>query len=228
MSNEKIIKKIQKCLALSKSSNEHEAAAALRQAKALMDKHNLTLSDMELSAIDVVHADGGYERPPRWKVIIYQAAAAAFGCSLFTRGGRPVFVGVAPSPQIALYAVDVLVRQMELNKAQYMAEMKASHKINRSQSIILGKGFAEGWAIGCINVVKKFASPVPADVAEKHEKKVEDFYKRLVSESKDRKSALDDEIGMHAARKGYQQGLEAKIHTGMGADAGPVMIGEQL
>jgi hypothetical protein len=40
--NDAIIRKIEKCLALSKSSNEHEAAAALRQATKLMEAYNIT------------------------------------------------------------------------------------------------------------------------------------------------------------------------------------------
>lgn len=44
---EKAIDKIKKCLALSKSANEHEAAAALRQAQALMRKHDVTEDDVE-------------------------------------------------------------------------------------------------------------------------------------------------------------------------------------
>ncbi|PCI62013.1 MAG: hypothetical protein COB35_04855 [Gammaproteobacteria bacterium] len=36
MSNEKYIEKIKKCLALAKSGNANEAAAAMRQAQALM------------------------------------------------------------------------------------------------------------------------------------------------------------------------------------------------
>lgn len=46
---EKIIDKIKKCLALGKSNNAHEAAAALRQAQKLMEKHGLSEEDLEKS-----------------------------------------------------------------------------------------------------------------------------------------------------------------------------------
>lgn len=46
MDRAKILDKIKKCLALSKSPNEHEAAAALRQAQKLMDKHGVTAADL--------------------------------------------------------------------------------------------------------------------------------------------------------------------------------------
>ncbi len=44
----KILDKVRKCLALSKSANEHEAAAALRQAQAMMRIHGLSDDDVGL------------------------------------------------------------------------------------------------------------------------------------------------------------------------------------
>lgn len=44
---DKAIEKIRKCLALSHSSNEHEAARALKHAQALMRKHELSLDDLD-------------------------------------------------------------------------------------------------------------------------------------------------------------------------------------
>lgn len=46
MDRAKILDKIKKCLALSKSPNEHEAAAALRQAQKLMERHGITERDI--------------------------------------------------------------------------------------------------------------------------------------------------------------------------------------
>lgn len=44
----KVLDKIRKCLALGKSANEHEAAAALRQAQKMMQAHGLTDDDVGL------------------------------------------------------------------------------------------------------------------------------------------------------------------------------------
>ena len=41
MDKEKALDKIKKCLALSRSANEHEAAQALKHAQALMDKYGV-------------------------------------------------------------------------------------------------------------------------------------------------------------------------------------------
>src|SRR3546814_17733487 len=48
---DRVLNKIQKCLALSKSAEPHEAAAAMRQAQKLMDKYNIDNSTVELAEI---------------------------------------------------------------------------------------------------------------------------------------------------------------------------------
>ena len=58
---DRIIDKVKKCIALSKSDNPHEAAAALRQAQALMRKHGIDeagIAASEISAADVEHKSG--------------------------------------------------------------------------------------------------------------------------------------------------------------------------
>ena len=42
MADDKILDKIKKCLVLASSANEHEAAAALRQAQKLMEAHGIS------------------------------------------------------------------------------------------------------------------------------------------------------------------------------------------
>ena len=51
---ERVIRKIKRCLALSKSSNENEAATAMRQAQALMREYRLTEMEVHLSDVGVV------------------------------------------------------------------------------------------------------------------------------------------------------------------------------
>ena len=52
MTRAQILKKIRKLLALSASANEHEAAAALAKAQALMEEHELAERDVELADIE--------------------------------------------------------------------------------------------------------------------------------------------------------------------------------
>lgn len=56
---ERVIRKIKRCLALSQSASENEAATAMRQAQALMRAHQLTETDVHLSDV------GNLNRPTR-------------------------------------------------------------------------------------------------------------------------------------------------------------------
>ncbi|MTD33973.1 DUF2786 domain-containing protein [Paludibacterium denitrificans] len=51
MDRKSAIEKIKKCPALAKSANEHEAAAALRQAQALMEKFGVEDDDILMSEV---------------------------------------------------------------------------------------------------------------------------------------------------------------------------------
>lgn len=51
MDKAKVLEKIKKCLALSKSANEHEAAQALKQMQALMREYGISDADVALSDI---------------------------------------------------------------------------------------------------------------------------------------------------------------------------------
>ena len=57
MDKEKILDKIKKCLALGQSENEHEAAQALKQAQALMEKYEVNAVDIALSEVSEQKAD---------------------------------------------------------------------------------------------------------------------------------------------------------------------------
>lgn len=65
MNKKDAIEKIKKCLALSKSANQHEAATALRQAQSLMEKYNIDADDAELLGIvDAEILGSGSQKPP--------------------------------------------------------------------------------------------------------------------------------------------------------------------
>ena len=57
MDKEKVLDKIKKCLALGQSANEHEAAQALKQAQALMEKYEVNAVDIALSRVSEQKAD---------------------------------------------------------------------------------------------------------------------------------------------------------------------------
>ncbi|EES50919.1 UNVERIFIED_ORG: hypothetical protein B2H98_08060 [Clostridium botulinum] len=89
---EDIILKIQKLLALSKSSNDNEAQTAMMMAQRLLIKYKLSIKDIEQYKKDSIKVDenrtGIKFRGSNWKSNISQIIADNFGCYLFYRSGR--------------------------------------------------------------------------------------------------------------------------------------------
>ena len=82
MTPDRIIDKIRKCLALAKSSNPHEAAAALRQAQTLMRLHGIDEDTLELAAVKEASQAVASEQIPTWDGRLARMVADAFGCRL--------------------------------------------------------------------------------------------------------------------------------------------------
>lgn len=112
---ETAIAKIMKCLALAKSTNEHEAAIALGQAQAMMKKYDL--EDLDLLAAEVSQRaarSGARKSPVAWETCLGRLVARAFGCNLVFQSagwwsadkGDWLFIGCGPAPEIAGYAFE--------------------------------------------------------------------------------------------------------------------------
>ncbi len=103
MEHEQILTVIKKCLALSQSSNEHEAAAAAAKAQELLFKYNLSMAEVETVA------DSSEEKTKvtkntielrtaknqgRWKVILVDRVARYNFCDVILWGkDRIVIIG---------------------------------------------------------------------------------------------------------------------------------------
>ncbi|WP_079542125.1 DUF2786 domain-containing protein [Cardiobacterium hominis] len=112
-----LLARIKKCLALGKSSNPHEAAAAMRQAQKLMEMAGVTVEDVALAGITDVNLDLPSKTLPRWHHVLISIVASGFGCEcMMTRSffGEPFvhFIGTAARVEVASYAYTVLRRQI--------------------------------------------------------------------------------------------------------------------
>ena len=83
---DKIIERIQKLMALSQSSNVHEASNAAARAAELLADYNLSMGDVgEVSEdADAVESEVSYEyktrSTPRWIGILFNGVVKGFGC----------------------------------------------------------------------------------------------------------------------------------------------------
>lgn len=125
MDKKTVINKIRKCLALAASANEHEAAAALRQAQKLMELHRVSDSDMLAAGVGESKASAGaIKKPSNWEGALAAMIADAFACHLIFQNnwtaGKWVFVGVGANAEVADYAFSVLLRQVRKNRATFI------------------------------------------------------------------------------------------------------------
>ncbi len=158
MIDKAFLAKIRKCLALAKSANEHEAAAALAKARSLMEEHGVT--DAHLAMADVEEATARASRtikPPRWENFLCNAVEQALNVHAFiSSNGDRTFVGRGATPQIATYAFAVLFRQLKAARSSYIASHLKRCKPGRKRQ--RADIFCEAWAYA---VLAKIAALAP-------------------------------------------------------------------
>jgi len=159
MKKEDALRKIKACWARANctGSSEEEAAAALRQAMALMREFELDEIDVKAADVNELEArSGGADKPPEWEAVLSAACGWAFGCKVLhtQRWDRPnvwTFIGIEPATTQAQYAFTVLFRRAVAARAEYIkAKLKRCKPANKTAR---GNLFAEGW-------VTKVVSPV--------------------------------------------------------------------
>ncbi|MBX3660711.1 MAG: DUF2786 domain-containing protein [Ramlibacter sp.] len=226
MNRDDAIKKIKKCLALSRSAEPHEAAAAMRQAQALMREYRV--DDRDLSMIDVreVRVRAASMAANVWDVSLVNIVADAFGCSQYgsvrgrfndagnyVRKREYVFVGVDAAADVAAYAYQVLSRQCaQARLAHIRKQPKNCKPITKTAR---GDAFANGWVCGVRDLVDRFASGgknetlLLAYMAEKHPD--------LKTEEAKNKAAKVKDMGHVLA--GIKAGEKAQLNRGVGGIA---------
>lgn len=154
VASEALLARIRKCLALAKSSNEHEAAAALAKARALMDEHDLSLDDIALAEIGEAKAKGTQtQRPPMWETALCLTVRHALGCQVIIDADlHRLYIGPGPAPEIAGYAFSVLFRQIKAARQVYIRNHLKRCKPGRKRQ--RADIYCEAWASAVYSKVK--------------------------------------------------------------------------
>lgn len=229
MDKENIISKIKKCLALAKSDNPHEAASALRQAQKLMEMHNISDIDVQVSDVYETKAKAATVEAVRWESMLAHLIAEAFGCSMYVSNGYELknnyqhrrtrdycFIGVSPSADIAQYAFEVLSAQCAKARRRYISSQRKNCKA--STKTARGDLFAEGYVRGLHNLVQKFA--VPEGTKELISHYIEQHHSDFGQEKpKDRVSGKNITHRDHAI--GMAEAKNAQLHHGVGTAGKP-------
>lgn len=151
MDNKKIIEKIKKCLALSKSPNEYEAAQALKHAQKLMEIYGLNNVDIELGKIAFIDTPCN-KTFSKWQLQLLGLIQYAFGCGCYQKinilGKAELrWYGFNNKAEIASYAYEVLLRQIKKARREFMNTHLKRVRVAKNKTL-RGDKFCEGWVLG--------------------------------------------------------------------------------
>lgn len=211
-----LLARIRKCLALGKSGNENEAAAALAKARALMDAYGITADDVALSEIGEESVRGNCaQRPPRWESTLCHTVRRAIGVDvILSPSGERIYIGPGAAPQVACYAFAVLYRKLKAARADYTrTKLKRCNIARKRQRADI---YCEAWAEAVYVQVKRLmpARPVDAAVGQYIAKR----FGNLVSVDSRAASTKGGRIEGDQWN-GYLAGREVELHNAVGGNA---------
>lgn len=233
MTRDEALQKIKKCLALAASPEQHEAAAALRQAQKLMQQFGLSEADVSLADVQEVGKAAANAPLVKWEAWLAHVVSEAFGCDYYTSTQKVlgpnftrrtkrdfVFIGVGATAEVAGYAFQVLSRQCAKDRRAHIAKQpktcKAKTKVAR------GDLYAEGWVQGVRGKLEVFAR------SEKESSLIAQ-YKELRHPSMKQADWKDRTTGKNVKPADFNQGIlagrDAELHHGVGGKAQQTLIG---
>lgn len=221
MSQQRILAKIKKLMAMVERGNPHESANALKKVQALMAEHQLSSEDVALSGIDtakVKAANNSSERPPKWSSMLISVVKEAFGveaiidCS-YAMGrvsAQVAFIGPAERVEIAGYVYTVLARQLKTARSEFASTL--NKRLKTRTKTARADLFCEGW---CNGVWHKVTALVPTEqenqlVAQYMEKHYPDLQTSKVREAKATKR------DQSASLLGWIAAKQVELNAGMG------------
>ena len=160
----KIVDKIQKLLALTESSNEHEAALAAEKAHELLAEHNLSMAQVEsASKKEKLNEQGGHTSATsklgaRWVRNLWLATARLYFCEyLYSRGNHKTYHTVIGS-------------EANTTTACHMAEFFTQSVVEMSKGSSSQSSFRTGCALRLVarlNEMRKLAQEQPVTASNK-------------------------------------------------------------
>lgn len=153
--NNPIIEKIRKLLALSNSSNEHEAALAAAHAQRLLAEHNLAMADIETTRkpdkADTIET-AAPKTMPKWVRHLTAGVSSAFDCRAIHHpaNGKLTFIGVGADVQIAVYTFSYLDRSLRMLCSSYMKQHAVGTVTNRHRELM-----RQSYYLGAVSTINR-------------------------------------------------------------------------
>lgn len=215
MIDRELLKRIRKCLALSSSSNEHEAAAALAKGLELMREHGITDEMLELAEIEEATARAASAiSPPVWQRTLVAVVRRALNVEAFLDGADWRFVGRGPTAEIASYAFAALFRRLRQARAEHIRTQLRRCKPARKR--VRADAFCEGWVSAVFVKVRALAPDREPDAA------VVAYLQRQfpgLVPVKPRRAGSDEGRTARDYWRGVDQGRVVDLHHGVGGAA---------
>jgi hypothetical protein len=222
MDRDTALRKIQKCLNLSKSSEPHEAARALRHAQALMDEFNVEHPELLAAGVSEGTAPSrATKSPPSYELHLAHIVADSFGCNmLFSRGlaickisGAYKFIGLGTSADVASYTFVVLARKLQASRVDYTKTKLTRYTKNK---VAAADQFCEGW-------VRAVARAVPSALDDDSRDGsiaayMELAYPDLGKVKPRRRELANASRAVDHMVNGYIEGKKAHVNTGIGSE----------
>lgn len=213
MNRAAILRKIKACLRLAASSNPNEAAAALRQARAMMEAHGVTSAEaMDVGEAEVTTRSRG-AAPTQSVCNLVVVVADGFGAQvlILRKYNQTIirFYGTDGAADIAAYAFTVLRRQMDADRLKHIARVR-----KRGNREARGEVFALAW----VNAVA-YLFP-SAEVTEAKRLAIDEVFKLRhpdVSTMPGRDLTKRGKASDDDAWAGHRAGRAAKLHRGVNA-----------
>ncbi|CAH8242723.1 conserved hypothetical protein [Vibrio aestuarianus] len=224
MANSKHIEKIKKLLRLAKSTNQHEAAAAMSRAQALMQQYGLSGESPELSDVCTGHIQSKFKakKPANYFACLSAMVAEVFGCRVhvswnWVKGGYLVtFTGHNERPDLAAYAYEVLERQLIKARKEFISTL--SKRIKTSTKTSRADIFCEGWACSVRTKVKAFA------LSDEESQQIDTYMKQA---HPDLKTSDARQASIKNARGGADDALLAGYLAGKAAELNHGVSGQE-
>jgi len=150
----KIVEKISKLLALSESTNEHEAKLSLMKAQEIMAKYNIEMKDVKIQREEIIENKvDDISIGLQWKSYLAQIIGENFRCEVLfaCRGNskKAIFIGYAYDTEIAIsifrYAYKVINRNANRLYYQYKKKGLKTKNLKRIYSMSFIKGLNDGY-----------------------------------------------------------------------------------
>lgn len=142
MTREDVIKRIQKLLRLGESPSEHEAAAAIAKAQALMETHRIEEAMLDTESDEANEEVREWEEPINaqrcyWRGSLAVVLCKANGCFVWRKHGTgDVIVGKASNVQTVRYLFGYCVREID--------------RLARAKGKGNGRTWTNNYRIGCV------------------------------------------------------------------------------